>query len=579
MTSFTVTPSTIFSTTPVSFYTKSQAKAKGKANGDGGMDVDKAMESALGGSEMITAIALEKGEGVTKENKRKVIWAWTGDEEARRTIVVKESITSLHHIAHPTHPILAVHSATSFSLIPQIGTGALHLQSTIKSTTAEILASQITFTSDQLTQGLAVVISGHWTQVGIANGSLEVQKEGRLTVEAEKRKFVSASISKDGVITAIDSKNQLVSKTITDPVSASFPTLLHPNSTPLSLSLPIFGKPLVVLPTLHPTPSILLSLASSAVPALLSSTSVSSSTTNTTISDLALLGQSSSHVLTVGIVLHHTSDDGGRSVVYTCDINIPERGIGLNALLGSQARTEEYIALPTSKGEVNGTIDHDEEVRDKCMSEIENALSKSDTKAANARLNDLLSDQYATLPGSFVKKLVKATFETALPELGKSTEVESKKRGPYASSMITTLLQRGLVNDEMIPGGVVAGALLPLADWTNIFIALPVLRTIPSSALVSIIKTTLQSPAPSETPSFEQVLQAIVSLPPPSPTYRVELKRGLGVEDAASVLEVLTQWAEALVLSNAKGLKWDIDQSQLHDDATSTIPSLEAVSA
>jgi len=153
--------------------------------------------------------------------------------------------------------------------------------------------------------------------------------------------------------------------------------------------------------------------------------------------------------------------------VYTCDINVPERGIGLNALLGSQARTEEYIALPTSKDEANGTVDHDEETRDKCMSEIEKALSKSDTKPANARLNDLLSDQYATLPGSFVKKLVKVIIETALPDLGKSTEVESKKRGPYASSMITTLLQRGLVNDEMIHGGVVAAALLPLSDWVN----------------------------------------------------------------------------------------------------------------
>ena len=96
MTSFTVPPSTIFSTSPVSFYTKSQAKAKGKANGDEGMDVDEATESALGGPERITAIALEKGEGVTKENKRKVIWAWTGDEEARRTIVVSNLL-----LCHP----------------------------------------------------------------------------------------------------------------------------------------------------------------------------------------------------------------------------------------------------------------------------------------------------------------------------------------------------------------------------------------------------------------------------------------------------------------------------------------------
>jgi hypothetical protein len=148
--------------------------------------------------------------------------------------------------------------------------------------------------------------------------------------------------------------------------------------------------------------------------------------------------------------------------VYTCEITIPEKGIGLNALLGSQARTEEYIALPTSTSQP-GKTDQAEEGREKTIAEISKALSKGDTKAANARLNDLLSDQDTTLPGSSVKKLVTAIFETALPDLGK--DGESKKRGSYASSMITTLLQRGLVNDEMLNGGVVAAGLLPLADW------------------------------------------------------------------------------------------------------------------
>jgi hypothetical protein len=39
--------------------------------------------------------------------------------------------------------------------------------------------------------------------VGIATAGLEVQKEGKLVDEGDKRKFVSASISKDGVITSI----------------------------------------------------------------------------------------------------------------------------------------------------------------------------------------------------------------------------------------------------------------------------------------------------------------------------------------------------------------------------------------
>jgi hypothetical protein len=234
----------------------------------------------------------------------------------------------------------------------------------------------------------------------------------------------------------------------------------------MSLSLPTFGKPLIVLPTLHSTPSILLSIASSTIPALLSSTSISSTSTKTTISHLALLGQTSSHVLIIGVVLHHESEDGGRSVVYTCEITIPEKGIGLNALLGSQARTEEYISLPSTAQA--GKVDQEEQVRERSMAEMQKALSTGDIKAANARLNDLLSDQNTTLPDSFVKALVKVVFETALPDLGK--EGESKKRGHYASGMITTLLQKGLVNDEMLSGGVVAAGLLPLADWVSLYL-------------------------------------------------------------------------------------------------------------
>jgi len=167
----------------------------------------------------------------------------------------------------------------------------------------------------------------------------------------------------------------------------------------------------------------------------------------------------------VGIVLHHESDDGGRSVVYTCEITIPEKGIGLNALLGSQARTEEYISLPSTT-EANGKVDQEEEVRGKTMAEIKKSLSKGDIKTANARLNDLLSNQEITLPGSFVKSLIKVIFETALPDFGK--EGESKKRGTYASTLMRTLLQKGFVNDEMLSGGVVAAGLLPLADWVRL---------------------------------------------------------------------------------------------------------------
>jgi len=200
--SFTVPPSTVFSSAPVSFY----SKAKGKANG---MDVDE----AVSGPDRTTAVVVEKGEGITKETKRKVIWAWTGDEEARRSITVsrsrasqtpsdsqvKESIHGLHRTANPSYPILAVHSASAFSLIPGAGTKALHAQSSDKTTT-EVLASQVVFSSAEHTRCLVLDVTGHWTLVAIENGKAEKQKEGQLT--EDKRELRFASISKDGVITA-----------------------------------------------------------------------------------------------------------------------------------------------------------------------------------------------------------------------------------------------------------------------------------------------------------------------------------------------------------------------------------------
>lgn len=164
-------------------------------------------------------------------------------------------------------------------------------------------------------------------------------------------------------------------------------------------------------------------------------------------------------------------EDGGRSVLYSCEITISQKGIGLNALLGSHARTEEYITLPTATSAVQSTgIDRQADGRTKCLSEITSALRKSETKAATSRLSDLLSGQDTVLPERFVTDLVNVVFKAALPGLEQEAEGESRKRGPYASKMITTLLQKGVINDEMLRGGVVANALLPLADWVNLFV-------------------------------------------------------------------------------------------------------------
>lgn len=114
---------------------------------------------------------------------------------------MKDQINGLHRTANPSYPILAVHSASSFSLVPGSGTEALYAQTSEKTTT-EVLASQIIFSSPEHTRCLVLDITGHWTLVAIENGKAEKQKEGRLFGEGDKRVLRFASISKDGVITA-----------------------------------------------------------------------------------------------------------------------------------------------------------------------------------------------------------------------------------------------------------------------------------------------------------------------------------------------------------------------------------------
>lgn len=174
-------------------------------------------------------------------------------------------------------------------------------------------------------------------------------------------------------------------------------------------------------------------------------------------------------MLVVGVVLHHGgSDDGGRSVVYSCEVTVPEKGIGLNALLGSSARTEEYLSVAGSvlSKQSNGEI---ESTGDKLVKDITTLLGKGDTKGASTRLDKFLASQKEQPSEKIVKTLVNTIFNSALPGL----ETENMKRGPYAPAMITSLLERHMIHDEMVKGGVVAAALLPLGDWVS--------RSIPSS--------------------------------------------------------------------------------------------------
>lgn len=166
----------------------------------------------------------------------------------------------------------------------------------------------------------------------------------------------------------------------------------------------------------------------------------------------------------------------------------------MNALLGSQSRTEKYISSsgPSSASSSGSTAATVSALEQSC-SEVFDDLKQGDVKSACAKWREWikLADKEsaasastggpggkAVLPEAFVKKLVTVILSTALPATansdGDATQVVTARSTPakgkqraYASELMSSLLRRRVVGDEMWPGGVVVNGLLPLNDWVS----------------------------------------------------------------------------------------------------------------
>ena len=120
---------------------------------------------------------------------------------------LEDRVVGFHRISLVDRPILAIHSATSYTVLAPDNTIppqriALSSKTDV---TGDILSTQVLRTSPEYTSALVVDAAGHWVSFTIEGPSAAIkvvlQKEGKL-VEG-KRVFKSASISKDGVINAI----------------------------------------------------------------------------------------------------------------------------------------------------------------------------------------------------------------------------------------------------------------------------------------------------------------------------------------------------------------------------------------
>ncbi|WWD16075.1 hypothetical protein CI109_100500 [Kwoniella shandongensis] len=577
-TSYTVPPSTVFSTSPISYWTtRSPVKDTTEE-----MDVDEEEEEEEEEEVSAKSGKTEK-ERVTLVGSGKEVWVWRGEEGEKEVVSLSSPVHDIHHLTSSPLPILAVSGSSkvqihlldpSFKSHPVSVPTSLGLSDTV-------LVSRIVSSTEELCKLVLVDLVG---KVVVLRVTYDDKRAERVSegIIGEGKKLTFVDVSQDGVISALDGQSRLHCRDIRELSSSATQSpihLSHPPSTPALLSLPSAGKPLVLVPTPHPTPSLLLAIPLATLPTVLSSTSVSTFTASGSISHLSVLA-SRGGVLTVGVVLSHKNSDGesGRSVIYTCEVGLPEKGVGMSMLLGTQTKSKMYLASESALGEnKSGAKSAAEKAEDEIISTITTNLKRKDVASAERAWTEWSAKQ-PVFSEKFVPRIVETIFSAALND-------EGKQVGSYAGGVIRDLVKTRVVSDGMWKSGVVIDGLLPCGDWETILLALNTIPTIPSSTVIALIRASLQtsSTTSTTTPTLAVLLREIMSGPSPAPTYRIDLRRELNVEEATSVLCQFVIWAEAHVERRSDSLEgWDVDnESESNPKSASNqeadLPSLESV--
>lgn len=224
------------------------------------------------------------------------------------------------------------------------------------------------------------------------------------------------------------------------------------------LSLPIPGRPVSLFAVSEPEPTVLLVSSSAEAVAVLQALPLSSilPTTAAKITHLANVGGSAPGTFTIALTV--TQTEGGRTGIYTTEIAVPEKGVGMNLLLGTQRATAQYFG--PEKHHRASTFDHlitgfTQTIPDgSAMSAFEAWLQVAEKSSpANVAFH---------LPESQAKAVISAVFDAALEK----TEEGYRKTGVYASDIVQLLLRKKWINDEMYARGVV-NALVQLEDWVS----------------------------------------------------------------------------------------------------------------
>jgi hypothetical protein len=222
------------------------------------------------------------------------------------------------------------------------------------------------------------------------------------------------------------------------------------------LSLPVPGRSISLFAVSDPEPTILLVASSAEAVAVLQALPLSSilPSTAAVITHLANVGSSAPGTFTIALTV--TQTEGGRSGIYTTEVAVPEKGVGMNLLLGTQRATAQYFG--PERHHRPSTFDHlitgfAQTIPDgSAMAAFEAWLQVAEKSSpANVAYH---------LPETQAKVIISAVFNAALQK----TEEGYRKTGVYASDIVQLLLRKKWVNDEMYPSGVV-NALVQLEDW------------------------------------------------------------------------------------------------------------------
>ena len=545
-------------------------------------------------------VGVFSGDQIRQDNHGKVLWAWKGEEGPKTVVQLDHPLLSLHYIGTYRAEVLCAHTNGQLSILDaSLQTRPVTLPAY---PAHEVIAANVTSVSGQTVRAVLLDKKGKVFVVELDVGgprevSGQVIKKGELLDRSKSGDISDAMISSNGAIAAMTSgkSRSIVSRTISDLSGDAkpFPPLRHNNTAaPLPLNVP--GHPLALLAVNDPNPTILLVSTSPSLPAVLLSSSLATlaPTASSAITNLSVLDHPIPGRFVIGVTLTYSSEEGGRTVVYTLELAVPEKGVGMSALIGTYADTAAYFSVP-SRGTKAPSFDT-------FIDDLTTGIQ--DGKGYSVFENWFSQEQEAfkpqgkvpasfTLPEYQTKAILRTVFDAALRKVnaeegGDEGQIRLEPTGRYEPKIIETLISRKFLHDEMYAPGVLS-TLLALNDWANASKATRLISSIPSSSLVTMLSKSIHPPIDSEesTSAPSAVLRDILAHPVPAPDYRLALRSGLSVEDATVVLEVLGEWMGYFVSNSSEILKgWAEDkkskkqkEAEKEKEESSPIPQLEGI--